>query len=98
MSPTITRAFRLIVAGERSASTVFRAWSHPINKIERLRPGHFVSFLSFIRMIMIVLGGIAGRYVRRGILKDYWRTLQIPLTVRFYFTLAFHILEKTEAL
>jgi len=49
-------------------------------------------------MIMIVLGGIAGRYVRRGILKDYWRTLQIPLTVRFYFTLAFHILEKTEAL
>ncbi|MEM2518250.1 MAG: hypothetical protein QXO49_04790 [Candidatus Bathyarchaeia archaeon] len=45
-------------------------------------------------MAAIVISGILGRYVKAKIIKDYWKTLHIPLTIIFYFTLAFHILEK----
>lgn len=67
---------------------------HLINKIERMRPGYFISFFTFILMVVIVVGGILGRYVRVRVVREYWRTLHIPLTILFYFVLAFHILEK----
>ncbi|MEM3546318.1 MAG: hypothetical protein QXU47_07465 [Candidatus Bathyarchaeia archaeon] len=47
-------------------------------------------------MTVIVVTGILGRYVKVKIIKDYWRILHVPLTLIFYFTLAFHILEKNE--
>jgi len=37
---------------------------HLINKVERIRPSYFLSFLAFLLMAIIVVGGIAGRYVR----------------------------------
>ncbi len=45
-------------------------------------------------MVVIVIGGIAGRYVKIPIVKNYWRTFHIPLTIIFYITLSLHILEK----
>lgn len=67
---------------------------HIINKIQVLKPGFFFSFFAFLLMIVIVVSGILGRYVKTKFIKDYWRTLHIPLTIIFYFTLTFHILEK----
>lgn len=78
-------------------SLIFVAF-HIINKIQAPRPGYFISFFAFFLMAVIVLGGIAGRYVKAKIVKDYWRTLHIPLTIIFCFTLAFHILEKMSIL
>ncbi len=67
---------------------------HLINKIGRMRPGYFISFFAFLLMVVIVVGGILGRYVRVRVVRAYWRTLHTPLTIIFYFVLAFHILEK----
>lgn len=67
---------------------------HIINKIHAPRPGYFISFFTFFLMAVIIVGGIIGRYVKARIIKDYWRILHVPLTLIFYFTLAFHILEK----
>ncbi|MEM4406613.1 MAG: hypothetical protein QXT73_04515 [Candidatus Methanomethylicaceae archaeon] len=71
---------------------------HILNKIQSPRPGYFLSFFALILMIVIVVSGILGRYLKAKIIKDYWRTLHIPLTILFYFTLAFHILEKMNLL
>ncbi|MEM2021867.1 MAG: hypothetical protein QXP80_06550 [Zestosphaera sp.] len=71
---------------------------HIINKIQAPRPGYFISFFAFILMTVIVVSGILGRYVKVKFIREYWRTLHIPLTVIFYFTLAFHILEKMNIL
>ncbi|MEM1539843.1 MAG: hypothetical protein QXJ07_00445 [Candidatus Bathyarchaeia archaeon] len=71
---------------------------HIINKIQAPRPGCFISFFAFLLMAVIVISGILGRYVKVKIIKDYWKTLHISLTVIFYFTLAFHILEKMNLL
>ncbi|MEM2589337.1 MAG: hypothetical protein QXT44_06005, partial [Candidatus Bathyarchaeia archaeon] len=62
------------------------------------RPGYFISFFAFLLMAVIVISGILGRYVKAKIIKDYWKALHIPLTIVFYFTLAFHILEKINLL
>ncbi|MEM2293096.1 MAG: hypothetical protein QXX41_07445, partial [Nitrososphaerota archaeon] len=67
---------------------------HIINKIQASRPGYFISFFAFLLMAAIVISGILGRYVKAKIIKDYWKALHTPLTIVFYFTLAFHILEK----
>jgi len=67
---------------------------HIINKIQALNPGHFISFFAFLLMVVIVISGILGRYAKVKFIKYYWKTLHIPLTIIFYFTLAFHILEK----
>lgn len=67
---------------------------HMINKIQAPKPGYFISFFAFLLMAVIVVTGILGRYVKAKIIRDYWRTLHVPLTIIFYFTLAFHILEK----
>lgn len=80
-----------------TVSIVFVAF-HLINKVERMRPSYFFSFLAFFLMVVIVTGGILGRYVRVRVVKEYWRTLHIPLTIIFYFVLAFHILEKMNIL
>ncbi|MEM1581068.1 MAG: hypothetical protein QXK89_00945 [Candidatus Bathyarchaeia archaeon] len=71
---------------------------HVINKVQFLRPGYFISFFAYLLMAVIVVSGILGRYVKAKFIKDYWRTLHIPLTILFYFTLAFHILEKMNLL
>lgn len=71
---------------------------HIINKIQFPRPSYFISFFGFLLMAVIVISGIIGRYVKAKIIKDYWKTLHIPLTIIFYFTLAFHILEKMNLL
>jgi hypothetical protein len=71
---------------------------HTVNKIQAPRPGYFISLFAFILMAVIVISGILGRYVRARFIKDYWKTLHIPLTTIFYFTLAFHILEKINLL
>ncbi|MEM1990620.1 MAG: hypothetical protein QW782_08325 [Candidatus Bathyarchaeia archaeon] len=71
---------------------------HIINKIQAPRPGYFISFFAFLLMAVIVVSGMLGRYVKIKFIKDYWRTLHIPLTIIFYFTLAFHILEKINLL
>ncbi|MEM2465477.1 MAG: hypothetical protein QXL85_07715 [Candidatus Bathyarchaeia archaeon] len=71
---------------------------HIINKIQVLRPGFFISFFTFLLMVVIVVTGILGRYLRVRVIRDYWRTLHTPLTVLFYFTLAVHILEKMNLL
>jgi hypothetical protein len=49
-------------------------------------------------MVVIVVGGILGRYVRVRVVKEYWRTLHIPLTMIFYFVLVFYALEKVNFL
>lgn len=67
---------------------------HIINKILHIRPGMLLSFLAFILMGVIVIGGIIGRYAKTGILSNYWRKFHIPLTALFYILLAIHILEK----
>lgn len=72
---------------------------HLINKILFARPGHLLSFFTFGLMIVIVLGGILGRYVKRPrVIREYWRTLHIPLTAIFYFMLSLHVLTKTGVL
>jgi FtsH-binding integral membrane protein len=71
---------------------------HIINKLQALRPGYFISFFAFFLMAVIVIGGILGRYVKAKIIRDYWRTLHVPLTIIFCLTLAFHILEKMNIL
>lgn len=50
-------------------------------------------------MAVIVLGGILGRYVKKPrLVREYWKTLHIPLTAIFYFTLSMHVLTKTGVL
>lgn len=71
---------------------------HIINKVQFLRPGYFVSFFALLLMVTIVVSGVLGRYVKVRFIKDYWRTLHVPLTILFFFTLAFHILEKMNLL
>jgi hypothetical protein len=67
---------------------------HILNKLERIKPGYFLSFFTFILMTVIVVGGIFGRYAKIEIIRDYWRIFHIPLTIIFYITLFLHILEK----
>ncbi|MEM1575627.1 MAG: hypothetical protein QXF09_03500 [Nitrososphaerota archaeon] len=67
---------------------------HILNKLERIKPGYFLSFFTFILMVVIVVGGILGRYIKIKVIKDYWRIFHIPLTIIFYITLLLHILEK----
>ena len=72
---------------------------HLANRIFFARPAHFLSFFTFGLMIVIVLGGILGRYVNKpSIVKNYWKTLHIPLTIIFYLMLSIHILIKTGAI
>jgi len=69
---------------------------HLANKIWFARPGNLLSFFTFGLMIIIVFGGILGRYVKRPrVVREYWRTLHIPLAAVFYFTLSIHVLTKT---
>jgi hypothetical protein len=50
-------------------------------------------------MVVIVVGGVSGRYVRRPkVVREYWKTLHIPLTAIFYLTLSIHVLTKIGAL
>jgi len=67
-------------------------------KVFHLRLGMIPSFLTFIIMAVIVIGGIVGRYLKTTILSKYWRTLHIPLTAVFYVLLAVHLLAKTDML
>ena len=68
---------------------------HLINRIGTARPSHVLSFFTFGLMTVIVISGIAARYIRHvRIIKDYWRTLHIPLTILYYITLTIHILSK----
>jgi hypothetical protein len=67
---------------------------HILNKLERIKPGYFLSFFTFILMTVIVVGGIFGRHAKIEIIRDYWRVFHIPLTIIFYITLFLHILEK----
>lgn len=71
---------------------------HIVNKIQSPRPGYFISLFAFLLMTVIIISGISGRYVKARFIKDYWRTLHIPLTIIFYVTLALHILEKMNLL
>ncbi len=72
---------------------------HLLNKIFFARPGNFLSFFTFGLMVVIVVSGILGRYVNKPrILKDYWKTFHIPLTIAFYLTLSIHVLTKTGVL
>jgi len=76
--------------------SLLMAGIHLINRVGAARPSHFLSFFTFGLMVIIVLGGIGGRYTRKiKIVKDYWRILHIPLTAIFYITLGIHILIKT---
>lgn len=72
--------------------------AHIFNKIFHMRPGMLLSFLAFIIMGVIVIGGITGRYVKKGILSNYWRRFHILLTALFYILLALHLLGKTGVL
>jgi len=68
---------------------------HLANRVFFARPEHFLSFFTFGLMIIIVVGGILGRYVNRPrVIRDYWKTLHIPLTVMFYLMLSIHVLVK----
>jgi len=71
---------------------------HVVNKVFHLRPGMILSFLAFVIMAVIVIGGVVGRYLKTTILSKYWRTLHIPLTAVFYVLLAVHLLVKTDML
>lgn len=71
---------------------------HIINRIQAPKPGYFISFFALLLMVTIVVNGILGRYVKAKFIRDYWRTLHMPLTILFYFTLALHILEKMNLL
>lgn len=69
---------------------------HLINRLGAARPSHFLSFFTFGLMVIMVLGGIGGRYAKRiKVVRDYWRILHIPLTAVFYVTLGIHVLIKT---
>jgi len=95
--PKSIRTWLLVHCIAGTLSIVFVAF-HIINKIQIPRPGYFISFFAFLLMTVIVISGILGRYVKIKFIKDYWRTLHIPLTILFYFSLAFHILEKMNLL
>ncbi|MEM2739577.1 MAG: hypothetical protein QXQ29_02095 [Candidatus Bathyarchaeia archaeon] len=88
----------LLVHCTTGTLSILFATFHIINKIQLLRPGYFISFFTFFLMVTIIVSGILGRYMKARFIKDYWRTLHIPLTILFYFTLAFHILEKMNLL
>lgn len=69
---------------------------HLINRVFFARPEHFLSFFTFGLMVVIVVGGILGRYMNKSrVIRDYWKTLHIPLTAIFYLTLSIHVLTKT---
>lgn len=68
---------------------------HIINKFIRPKPGMALSFITFDLMAIIVLGGIAGRYVQVKFVREYWRLFHIPLTLIFYLLLAIHVLQKS---
>lgn len=68
---------------------------HLANKVFFAKPEHILSFFTFGLMVVIVVGGILGRYVNRPkMIRDYWKTLHIPLTGIFYLTLSIHVLAK----
>ncbi|MEM2341834.1 MAG: hypothetical protein QXX94_04985 [Candidatus Bathyarchaeia archaeon] len=48
---------------------------HIINRIQAPRPGYFISFFALLLMVMIVVSGTLGRYVKAKFIKDYWRIL-----------------------
>jgi len=45
-------------------------------------------------MVVLVIGGFAGSYVKIRVLEDYWRTLHTPLAIIFYLMFALHLLQK----
>lgn len=68
---------------------------HLANRLFFARPEHLLSFFTFGLMVVIVVGGIMERYVSRSrVIREYWRTLHVPLTVIFYLTLSIHVLVK----
>jgi hypothetical protein len=68
---------------------------HLFGRVASVRPSHFWSFFTYSLMLVIVIGGIVGRFgVRVPFLWESWRRLHIYLTVLFIVTLAMHILEK----
>lgn len=68
---------------------------HLANRVFFARPQHLLSFFTFGLMVVIVVGGILGKYVNRPrVIREYWRTLHIPLTAIFYLTLSIHVLVK----
>ncbi|MGP3667713.1 MAG: hypothetical protein ACKD6N_07760 [Candidatus Bathyarchaeota archaeon] len=97
VSPKNVKTWLLIhcIMGELSIVLVF---FHTINKIQALKTGYFISIFTLLLMVVIVVSGILGRYVKTGFIKDYWKTLHVPLTIIFYVTLTFHILEKMNLL
>jgi len=46
-------------------------------------------------MIIIVVSGVLKRYVSMSrIVRDYWKSLHIPLTVILYLALGIHVIDK----
>jgi len=59
-----------------------------------MRPSYFVSFFALFLMIVLVIGGFAGSYMKIRVLEGYWRILHTPLAILFYLMFAIHLLQK----
>jgi len=67
---------------------------HVIGGLWPIRPGDFLSLFTFFLMIVVVISGVLGKFVKTRFVKNYWRVLHVPLTMLLYLVLAVHILDK----
>ncbi len=53
-----------------------------------------MSYFAYFLLIVLVMGGFTGSYVKTHVLEDYWRTLHTPLAIIFYLSFVLHLLQK----
>lgn len=75
------------------ASLAF-ACLHVISGLWPIKPRDFLSIFAFSLMIVVVVSGVLGRFVRISFARSYWRVLHVPLTILLYLVLAIHVLDK----
>lgn len=93
VSPRDVKTWLLIHCVLGIMSLIF-ASLHVIGGLWPVRFRDFLSLFAFLLMIVVVVSGILGRFVRIGFIKSYWRILHVPLTMLLYLVLAIHILDK----
>ena len=76
-------------------ASLFPVVVHLYQRLFLIRAVHLVSFFTFGLMVVIVASGVMLRY-RSGnrFIKAYSKTVHVPLSITFYITLAYHVMQK----
>ncbi|MEM4653096.1 MAG: hypothetical protein QW535_03220 [Candidatus Nezhaarchaeales archaeon] len=93
VSPRNIKTWLLIHCLSGIASLIFICL-HVVGGLWPVGPRDPLSLFAFFLMIMVVVSGVLGRFMRVTFVKSYWRALHVPLTILLYLVLAIHVLDK----